>query len=880
VLPSCPVRIGASCALVVCGAGLAHADPRDAFGFKPKPVEAPIDCGDGRDFGCAAATDPLADAVPYALSTWLPSTYLLSLPVADATHDAVASYALGASRDEAGANFGGANGLENRWTIDGAPADNVRLGGADTRVPLAFLDGILVTAGGFAARDRTSTGGTIDARLKGGTTTHEVDVRVWAGLSAEARHSPITTQAYQLRTLKIDPGPAVSASIVATGPLGAMLGGHAWYAAGIAPALLQTKFAFTASSLVDADNDGAPDGLPGYVTTQLIETTRVSPITWSVPAMARLGLDRGVHHVELTLVGSAGSSARFLSNSTLQAGGVDATNIVADGIATWRGEWKSTHARVQAAWHRNTHREAARDPNAADTPQLLSAYIPESLPDDPLLAKKCSDTVDDPYPNVPNCPIPFGWFASGGAGPLLDLTADRPSLTADIAHRIDRNVVRAGVTGEDSRLVLESSFTGGEQLRTLFPGEVSQRRYVDENLVCPEDPTKTCPYVDTSTLTYRTRYTAAYVEDTWHAAPDISVDGGLRWELMWVGPAMHLSNELAPRLGWTWDPLGNGQSRVWTSMGRSFAMLPTGLGATILRRDRTADDISFGGSQSRSVDTGLPLLVAPGVEPIAQDELTAGAEIAVKRAFRVTGWLQGRWLRRGLESTPEGFDNPGRVDGMPAIRETTIAAVEISTAPTAKLVLRAGYMYGHTTGSWTGAYDPRGGAVLYNSTDFDVTAVNQNGVLPTDAGHRVFFEGQRRGRLGAVELAVATRFTVVSGRPRDALGDSSDGLIYLIGRGEAGRGPLTTQANVRLAASWRHFDLTLDLFNLFDRRDATNIDQIYAGGAIAPIEGGTPEDLIFLKTASGTPAIRRTAYQVGTAFQSPFSAVLGVHRAF
>ena len=109
---------------------------------------------------------------------------------------------------------------------------------------------------------------------------------------------------------------------------------------------------------------------------------------------------------------------------------------------------------------------------------------------------------------------------------------------------------------------------------------------------------------------------------------------------------------------------------------------------------------------------------------------------------------------------------------------------------------------------------------------------------------------------------------------------ATDGLIYLIGRGEAGRGPLTTQANVRLAASWRHFDLTLDLFNLFDRRDATNIDQIYAGGAIAPIEGGTPEDLIFLKTASGTPAIRRTAYQVGTAFQSPFSAVLGVHRAF
>ncbi len=155
--------------MLVLATSIAHADdPRDVFGIPKKPTEAPIDCRDGSDFGCVRPTEPLADDAPLALSTWLPAKYLLSLPVGDATHDQVAHYAMGAGRDEAGVVLGGATGLENRWTIDGAPTESVRTGAAETRVPLAFLDGILVTAGGFSAHDRTSTGGVIEARLRRG----------------------------------------------------------------------------------------------------------------------------------------------------------------------------------------------------------------------------------------------------------------------------------------------------------------------------------------------------------------------------------------------------------------------------------------------------------------------------------------------------------------------------------------------------------------------------------------------------------------------------------------------------------------------------------------------------------------------------------------
>ena len=142
--------------------------------------------------------------------------------------------------------------------------------------------------------------------------------------------------------------------------------------------------------------------------------------------MLRGGLDRGVHAVDLSLVGVTGSDARYLFNSTLQAAGVDGTTFAGDAIATWRGTWTNTRARGQLAWHRTMRRESARDPAAADIPQLLAAYVPTELAQDPVLAAACTDLMaPDQYPLIPNCPVPVGWFASGGAGPLTD-TAHTP----------------------------------------------------------------------------------------------------------------------------------------------------------------------------------------------------------------------------------------------------------------------------------------------------------------------------------------------------------------------------------------------------------------------------------------------------------------------
>jgi hypothetical protein len=840
-------------------------DPRDVFGLGPKP---PTEQTCDGDIGCAFPDDPLDPLTPYALATELSGTYLRKLPTADADHTSVAGWGQGGGPTIGGPTYGGATGLENRWMIEGAPTDDVATGSAGTRVPLTFLDHVRLVAGGFSARDRASTGGTIDAELLRGTPTHQLDAYVWAGLAAPAADAKVPNDSFYVRRLRLDTPETTSLSIVARGPIAH----DVWYAAGIAPSLTVADFTWHASHIVDENGDGFADGAPGRIVTVPIDTTRVTALPYEIPAMVRAGWDDAHQHLALTAIGDASAGTRYFSNSTIQAAGVDHRDFVGDAILDYRARWGDTELHAQAAWHRSTHREAAHDAAAADIPQQLTAYIPTQLADDPVLAAACS------APSTVNlCPVPAGYFASGGAGQLTDTTADRPSATIDLAHTVAHNTLRVGATVEDSKLVTSSRFTGGEIDFHLTPEILDQRTYYAGD--CSDDVTTgPCHAIDRSTLTWRTLYAAAYAEDTFQPQPGLDIDGGLRWELMWVGPHLHFSHELAPRGGIAWDILGGGRSKLWASYARTYTMLPAGLGATIISRSPSVDDFTLPQGTGRTHDAGATYSIAEGTAPIAQDEASAGAQFALPHALRFTLWNQYRYVRRGLDTEGVVLTNP--IDP-PAVRESDVVTAEVaSVLPT--LTLRAGWSYSWVAGTWTGAYDPRQGAVLYAGYDYNTPdPANMLGLLPQSGGERVYVEGERGFKLGPVDLSVATRLTVASGLPRDVLAYGVDGYVELLPRGAAGRGPMLSQVDLRLAARWRGFDLTLDLFNLFDRTDAVVRDDLYTSAGVRSIVGGSYSDLIWLKDeSSGQAAAKSYSFHAPTTSQAPVSAVLGVHKSF
>lgn len=892
------VAVAATLGGLLAAAPARAEDPRDTFGLggnrtgrdtprrDPAPVDPPPACDTSQAVGCVTATDPLDDSSPASLRTWLTGAYLLALPVGDARHDAVAHFAAGVGRDDSGVLVGGATGLESRWTIDGAPADNIRTGGVDTRIPLAFLEGITITAGGFSARDRVATGGTIDARLVRGTADHRVVAHAWGGVTTAAPRRPIAAGSYSVRRATSDRAPDASLALVATGPLLRFAGGTSWYAAGVAPSLEPATVTWRSARLDDRDGDGVPDGFPGAIATVTIERETITAYNHVVPALARVGWERGAHSVELTLVGHTQRDSVFLANATSETA-VLRRVLTGDAIATWQGRWPHTRARAQLAWHRSDRSDDPRTA-AASASQQLTAYVPAELAGNPALAAACTDSPDptlDPAPTVPNCPVPFGFFGSGGAGLLVEQTADRPTVTADLAHAIGTHVVRVGGTLEDARLVTTSRYTGGAVVRSLFDGHTDTLRFYGAS--CGAAAGEPCDYESTQSLRYRTRYAAAYVEDTIAVAPNLQADLGVRWELMELGGALQLRDQVAPRLGLAWDFLGAGRSRAWATLGRSFVQVPAGVGQMLTARHRTVRDVSTPFGDSRVIDPGMTVPVAVDLEAAAQDEATAGVEVGQPGLAQVSAWVQGRTLRRGYETVSRDadlltvhFDNPGRNGQAPAQRDTLVAAAELIVTPSAHSTVRASYAYTRARGNWSGPYDARQGANLFASTDFDVISTNQAGRLGTDGGHRAFVEAMAGGAVRGLDVGVTGRFTVGSGRPRSALADSDLGIIYLLPRGDAGRGPMISQIDLRLSARWRGTLLTVDLFNVFDRSGATNLDELYASGAVLPIAGGSTEDLVFLKTASGDRASRRTAFQLPTAYQPPFGMTLGLHRAF
>jgi hypothetical protein len=180
--------------------------------------------------------------------------------------------------------------------------------------------------------------------------------------------------------------------------------------------------------------------------------------------------------------------------------------------------------------------------------------------------------------------------------------------------------------------------------------------------------------------------------------------------------------------------------------------------------------------------------------------------------------------------------------------------------PTKSSLLQASYTYSRSQGNYPGLFSTETGQLDPNLTslyDLPDLMANRYGPLGLDRPHNLKVDGfyQFDFKKAGV-MTVGASFRALSGIAHNALASHptyGTGESYVLPRGAIERSPVTTNTDVHLAYGYQVNKNTrvegfVDIFNLFNQQDETNVDEIYTFDAAIPIVGGDREDLAHLKT--------------------------------
>ncbi|MDP1632181.1 MAG: TonB-dependent receptor [Caulobacter sp.] len=190
---------------------------------------------------------------------------------------------------------------------------------------------------------------------------------------------------------------------------------------------------------------------------------------------------------------------------------------------------------------------------------------------------------------------------------------------------------------------------------------------------------------------FKGEQTAWYVQDSWDITPDFSVQLGVRadiYDYMNSSGQTYISidNQYAPRIGFNWDPIGNGVDRIYGSMGDYYLPIATNTsirassgevyteayyqttraapgcttasaacGALVLAGNYPTLGAQIGTTDYFSPPGGPDprTVVESGLEPMYEREFVLGYEHKFREGY-FADWTGGvRYVNRQLQSTIE-----------------------------------------------------------------------------------------------------------------------------------------------------------------------------------------------------------------------------------
>jgi hypothetical protein len=524
---------------------------------------------------------PVVDTTSTTIGAALDSQLLERVPVgrrfSDTLYVAPGVSSSGTAGD-ANPSVSGGSGLDNQYVVDGVNLTNggygalgsysIIFGSLGNGTPYDFIQEVQVKTGGYEAEYGQSTGGVINVITKSGGNT------LTGTLFGYSRPDRLESAYTQVQT----PNGSVNTSGSQLSDFGAVIGG---------PIMRDKLFFF-----------GAVD--PSYERTTFVAPTNTDPATGAAlfPLSSLGGVDRLRRIYNYAAKGTYQLNASHRIDVSVfgdPAKGDNGPQRTSALLATDTSRFSELNK--YGGNNQAVHYQGSLTPHF-----LLEAVVGHSLNQIQETPSVNTWSVTDRtvVPNIVSGGI--GFYEAGNRSNAYQFQAVATNIMG--SHEIRYGVHYDTLDYDQINQRTGPTFTTpvGDQTATgaqiqILPDPVFGQIYrvVRANLNSQRSTTQ--------------RYWAFFAEDTWKLGDRLTIKPGIRYE----GERMNgtliqgftLNNNWSPRVGVTWDPMGNGKSKVYGSYGIFYQRVPNDLAARSLSADAGIGADYFDANLTQPIPNGV-----------------------------------------------------------------------------------------------------------------------------------------------------------------------------------------------------------------------------------------------------------------------------------
>ncbi|CAM2065600.1 TonB-dependent receptor [Sulfidibacter corallicola] len=497
------------------------------------------------------------------------------------------------------ASLGGASVAENAYLVNGLNTTNFRNGLGSSTVPFEFLEELQVKTGGYQAEFGRSTGGVINTVTKSGTNEFHYGVTLYWEPDSLASESPDTID----RTNSVEERDVMDANIYVSGPI---VKDRAFFYALYNPRDSQTQDARVDQDRVYESDDafwGAK--FDWHITpNHTLELTAFSDET-----------DRDQTNYDFV----RGSGRGDLSGTATHQRGGD--NL----IAKYTGTITPTLF-VSAQFGKNKFNRTSESP----------------LDVNPRITEIAADGSN----------LNLGSWVNRSVSEAED---EREAMRLDLDWYVQNHSIRAGFDFETNTSFDKTNYSGDIWWRYESAGAGNIWGIAEGTPIVRER-------VFRGGGEFEVKTTAIYIQDSWAINEKLTLNVGLRNETFDNRNAegntfIKVDNQIAPRIGFIYDPKGDSSSKIYANFGRYYLPIASNTnirmsGAEFFTEGyyevtgRNGDDSPIfadhnsplGGDISIFGDGTVPdtsEILDTSIEPMYQDEFVIGYETKISENWSV-----------------------------------------------------------------------------------------------------------------------------------------------------------------------------------------------------------------------------------------------------